>query len=77
MLGNCGPAMVLVHPDVLVAGLPALGEGVATLGPNIGPFGGFGELSGWLKLVLGFEMILGRLELLTLLALFSPGFWRR
>jgi trk system potassium uptake protein len=77
MLGNCGPAMVLVHPDALAAGLPALGEGVTVLGPNIGPLGGFGDLSSWLKLTLSFEMILGRLELLTLLALFSPGFWRR
>jgi Trk-type K+ transport system membrane component len=29
------------------------------------------------KIVLSIEMVLGRLELLTVLALFSPRFWRR
>jgi len=77
MLGNCGPAMAVVHPNALAAGIPALGQGVAVVGPNIGPLGGFGDLWGWTKLFMSFEMILGRLELLTLLALFTPGFWRR
>ncbi len=77
MLGNCGPAMAMVHPDVLAAGIPAIGAQVAVVGPNIGPLGGFGDLWGWTKLVMCFEMILGRLELLTLLALFAPSFWKR
>lgn len=77
MLGNCGPAMAVVHPDALAAGIPALGQGVAAVGPNIGPLGGFGDLWGWTKLVMSLEMILGRLELLTVLALFTPWFWRR
>ena len=77
MLGNCGPALATVHPDALANGIPAMGVAVAVVGPNIGPFGGFGDLSGWTKIVMSFEMILGRLELLTLLALFTPSFWRR
>lgn len=77
MLGNCGPAMAMVDPAAVAAGLPELGQGVATVGPNIGPFGGFGDLAGWTKLWMSFEMVLGRLELLPLLALLSPGFWRR
>lgn len=77
MLGNCGPAMAAVDPQALAAGLPAQGVGVAVIGPNIGPLGGYGDLSGWTKLVLSFEMVLGRLELLPLLALLTPGFWRR
>ena len=77
MLGNCGPAMAMVHPDALVAGIPAIGAGVAVVGPNIGPLGGFGDLGSSTKLVMSFEMILGRLELMTLLALFLPSFWRR
>jgi trk/ktr system potassium uptake protein len=64
MLGCCGPAMTVVaHGEVL--------------GPNIGPFGGYGDLHDWTKMAMSVEMILGRLELLTLLALFSPRFWRR
>jgi trk system potassium uptake protein TrkH len=77
MLGNCGPAMALVDPDVLTRGLPALGQTVAPAGPHIGPLGGYGELAGWTKLALSAEMILGRLELLPVLALLTPGFWRR
>jgi trk system potassium uptake protein len=77
MLGNCGPAMTMVDPAAMTAGLPAIGKGVAFVGPNIGPLGGYGELAGWTKLAMSFEMVLGRLELLPLLALMSPGFWRR
>jgi trk system potassium uptake protein TrkH len=77
MLGNCGPAMTAVDPASLAAGLPEIGQAVKTLGPNVGPFGGFGDLSGWTKLVLAFQMILGRLELLPVLALLTPAFWRR
>ncbi|MFO1029600.1 MAG: potassium transporter TrkG [Planctomycetota bacterium] len=77
MLGNCGPAMAIVDPVAVAAGLPELGSGVATVGPNIGPFGGYGDLAGGTKLWMSFEMVLGRLELLPLLALLSPSFWRR
>lgn len=77
MLGNCGPAMALVHPDALVNGIPALGQGLAVVGPNIGPLGGFGDLHGWTKVVMSFQMVLGRLELLPLLVLCLPSFWRR
>lgn len=52
---------------------PALSQGTL----DIGPFGGYGELAGWTKVVLSVEMVFGRLELLTVLALFSPNFWRR
>ena len=45
--------------------------------PNIGPFGGYGDLQGWTKLLMSVQMVFGRLELLTVLALFSPNFWRR
>lgn len=77
MLGNCGPAMAMVHPDALAAGIPAIGQGVAVVGPNIGPLGGFGDLQGWTKVAMSFEMVLGRLELLPVLVLCMPSFWRR
>ncbi|MBK8100304.1 MAG: TrkH family potassium uptake protein [Planctomycetes bacterium] len=77
MLANAGPAMTVVQPAALEAGLPALGQVLPTVGPDIGPMAGFGDLRPLTKLAMAFEMILGRLELLTLLALFSPGFWRR
>lgn len=65
MLGCCGPSLCEV--DAL---------GVA-FGPDIGPFGGYGELLGGTKLFLAFLMLLGRLEFLVPLALLSPAFWRR
>lgn len=78
MMGSCGPALTIVDPahaaEVVIGGGTA-----ATLAGtiNVGPFGGYGELHDSTKVVLMFQMVLGRLELLTLLALFTPGFWRR
>lgn len=77
MQGSTGPALALVDPDVLAQGLPALGAGVATIGPSVGALGGYGDLEGWTKCALCFQMVLGRLELLPVLALLTPGFWRR
>ena len=45
------------------------------LGP-VGPMGGFGFFSPGVKLVLIFEMLLGRLELYPILLLFFPATWR-
>jgi trk system potassium uptake protein TrkH len=46
------------------------------LGPTIGPAGTFAPLPDAAKWVLAAGMILGRLELFTVLVLFSPAFWR-
>ncbi len=48
---------------------PALGEA--------GPYDSFAHFPTGVKLVLAFCMVAGRLELFTLLVLFSPSFWRR
>lgn len=46
------------------------------LGPIIGPAGNFAPLSDLAKWVLSFAMILGRLEVFSILILFLPDFWR-
>jgi DNA-binding response OmpR family regulator len=46
------------------------------LGPVIGPSGTFTSLPAEAKWLLSFGMLLGRLELFTVLVLFSPAFWR-
>lgn len=46
------------------------------LGPEIGPAGNFQGLNDPAKWLLSFGMLLGRLELLTVLVLFTPAFWR-
>lgn len=46
------------------------------LGPIIGPAGNFSSLSDTAKWALSVGMLLGRLEFLTILVLFTPIFWR-
>ena len=46
------------------------------LGNTIGPAGNFASLTDTAKYTLSFGMLLGRLEFVTLLVLFSPAFWR-
>lgn len=46
------------------------------LGPIIGPSGTYADLPTGAKWVLSFAMLLGRLELFTVLVLFRPEFWR-
>ncbi|HAZ23267.1 MAG TPA: potassium transporter, partial [Algoriphagus sp.] len=47
---------------------PAIGE--------VGPVDNFAFFSGSAKIFLSFIMLLGRLELFTILILFTPFFWR-
>jgi trk system potassium uptake protein TrkH len=60
-----------------VAGLTSLGN----IGLGMGAFGsngvGFGALPSYAKWCLSFMMLAGRLELYTVLALFSRTFWKR
>jgi len=46
------------------------------LGATIGPAGNFAPLNDTAKWILTFAMLLGRLELLVVLVLFLPRFWR-
>jgi trk system potassium uptake protein TrkH len=47
------------------------------VGPIIGPAGNFSTLPDTAKWLLCLGMIAGRLELMTILVLLTPGFWRR
>ncbi len=81
--------LVLIFAVLVAAVTPgatlttAISASVASLA-NVGP--GFGQVGpmatyGWMtpaaKIILGLEMLLGRLELYTLLVLMLPSFWRR
>lgn len=44
---------------------------------SFGPAGNYAALPGFTKLFLSFLMLVGRLELFTVLILFSPGFWKK
>ena len=50
------------------------------IGPGIGlvgPMGNYGFFTPFSKLLLSFDMLLGRLEIFPMLVLFSPSVWRR
>jgi trk system potassium uptake protein TrkH len=55
-----------------IASLGNIGPGIG----GVGPVENYGFFSGIAKWVLSFLMLLGRLELFTVLIIFSPAFWR-
>jgi trk system potassium uptake protein TrkH len=63
----------LTSTSAAVSALANIGPG---LGPIIGPAGNYSTLPDVAKLLLSFAMLLGRLDLFTVLVLFVPQFWR-
>ena len=73
--------VVLAAMDLdLVTALTAATQAVGNVGPGlgdiIGPSGNYSTLPAGAKWVLSFAMLLGRLELFTVLVLFRSEFWR-
>lgn len=64
-----------------VTALSAAGTAIANVGPGlgdvVGPSGNFATLPVGAKWILSMAMLLGRLELFTVLVLFLPSFWVR
>ncbi|MFK7902649.1 MAG: TrkH family potassium uptake protein [Nitratireductor sp.] len=64
----------------VITSLSAAGSALANVGPGlgdvIGPKGTYQSLNDASKWILIFAMLIGRLELLTVLVLFTPQFWR-
>ncbi len=64
-----------------VTALSAAGSAIANVGPGLGPIigpaGNYASLVAPVKWILAFAMLLGRLEIFTVLVLLAPGFWRR
>jgi len=60
----------------LSGALTALANTGPGLGPIIGPTGNYATLPDTTKWILAFAMVLGRLELATVLVVFTPTFWR-
>jgi trk system potassium uptake protein TrkH len=57
----------------VVTCMGGIGPGLATTGP----VANYAHLTDFAKWVLSFMMLLGRLELFTLLIIFHPAFWKR
>ena len=71
--------MLLTGLDIVTA-FSAVVATVNNIGPGlgeVGPASNYGGLHGFQLWVLSFAMLLGRLELLTVLVLFTGHFWRR
>ena len=71
--------LMLVVPD-LVSAMGAVATSLGNIGPGLGVFGpaeNFSTLHPAGKWFLTFLMLLGRLELFTVLVLFSPAFWKK
>lgn len=76
-----GLTMVLLLADMpfdtafsaVVASVNNMGPGLGPVGP-VGNFQGLSDFQTW---VCTLAMLLGRLEILSFLVLFTPGFWRR
>ena len=73
-------ALSLFDLDAVTA-LSAAGSAIANVGPGlgdiVGPTGNYATLPGGAKWILSLAMLLGRLELFTVLVLFLPSFWVR
>ena len=71
-------SMIGLEPVTAISGAAtALANVGPGLGPEIGPAGNFAGLPDSAKWTLAAAMLVGRLELLSVLVLFTPGFWRR
>ncbi len=71
-------ALTATGVDLVSAG-GAVATCLGNIGPgigNLGPMDNFSGVSDAGKWILGFMMLLGRLELFTVLVLFTPFFWR-
>ncbi|MBL6845745.1 MAG: TrkH family potassium uptake protein [Planktomarina sp.] len=78
-LGVSAMALVFTGLDTLTAlsgAAAALGNIGPGLGEIIGPTGNYSSISGAAKWILAITMLLGRLELLAVYALFTIRFWR-
>ena len=70
---NAGGIELVTSWSAALTALGNVGPGLA----GVGPTDNFAWLSAYNKLVLSILMLCGRLELYTVLLVFSPGFWRR
>ena len=71
--------LILVISDLdFITAFSAIGACLNNLGPGLGEVSSnYESLTSFTKIVLSLAMILGRLEIFTLLVLLTPAFWKR
>jgi len=71
--------MGIENQDIITT-ISACAATFGNVGPGfgkVGPLEHYGELSSFTKIVLSLLMLIGRLELFTILVLFTPAFWKK
>ena len=71
---------VALEPVDLVSVFTAVATCINNVGPGleiVGPMGNFSSFSHLSKLLLSFDMLVGRLEVFPMLLLFAPSIWKR
>ena len=64
---------------VFMTSLTATASSIGNIGPglgSIGPYQNWGHLTDFAKWLTSFCMLLGRLEIFTVIVLFTKGFWK-
>lgn len=72
--------LVSLNEFDFVTNITAVATTFNNVGPGfnmVGPAGNYSAFSGFSKLILMFDMLAGRLELMPMLVLFSPRIWKR
>ncbi|MDI9458611.1 MAG: TrkH family potassium uptake protein [Bacillota bacterium] len=74
-----GSLLISLQGLDMISSMSAVASTLGNIGVgfgSVGPSGSYAVLSPVSKLLLSFFMLLGRLELFTMLAVLSPGFWK-
>jgi trk system potassium uptake protein TrkH len=73
-------AIIAAEGCDLISGFTAVAAGLNNIGPGlslVGPSANYAWLTDFSKLLLCFDMIIGRLEIFPVLILFSPATWKK
>ncbi len=79
VIATLGAAVVAAHGYDLLTSISASLTAISNVGPGLGEVGAydnFAHTPGMVKITLSLIMLFGRLEIFTLLAMFSREFWR-
>ncbi len=75
-----GVGLIAMTGEDIVTSIGAVAATLGNVGPglgNVGPIDNYSQISSFGKWTLSALMLLGRLELFTVVILFSPAYWRR
>ena len=80
LFGLLSTMVVAINQFDLVTTFTAVASCLNNIGPGlelVGPMVSFADFSPLIKLVLSFDMLVGRLEIFPMLVLFAPSTWLR